>query len=119
AGGVLQRAGAAELRGDGRIGSGTDPGVDQNRHGGLFQDDAQVVGVADAQTGTDQAGQRHYHDAAYVGQLAGNDGVVTGIDHDIEPFPDQHFGGLDGFHHVGEQGLLVGQHFQLDQIAPV
>src|SRR5690606_18494381 len=77
-GGVHQHPGAAQLHGDGGIGSGTDPGVNQNRHGGLFQDDAQVVGVADAQTGTDQAGQRHYRDAADVGQLAGNDGVVTG-----------------------------------------
>ena len=54
-----------------------------------------------------------------LGQLASDDRVVAGIDHDVEAVPDQHFGGLEGLDHIGKQRLLIGQHFQLDQFVAV
>ncbi len=118
-GGVHQHRLATQLHGDRCIGSGAHAGVDQHRDLGFLEDDAQVVGVADAQAGADQAGQRHYRDAADLGQLAGDDRVVAGVHHHVEAVLHQLLGGLEGLDDVGEQGLLVGEDFQLDQVVPV
>ena len=83
-----------------------------------FEDDAQVVGVADAQARADQAGQGHNCDAAHLGQLAGDDGVVAGVDHHVETFLDQHFGGLEGLDHVGEEGLWSARTSSLTRLCP-
>src|SRR5690606_25666646 len=113
-GAVHQHRLTAQFHGDGRVGSGTYTGINQHRHLGLFEDDAQVVRVADAKTSADQAGQRHDGDTADLGQLAGDDRVVAGVDHDVETFANQDFSRLEGLDHVGKQGLLICQHFQLD-----
>ncbi len=109
----------AQFHRDGGIGGGTDTGIDQHRHFGFFKNDLQVVRVADTQTAADQASQRHDRDAADFGQLAGDDRVITGVDHHLEAVLDQNLGGLEGFDHIREQGFLVSQHFELDQIAAV
>ncbi|MNM93297.1 hypothetical protein D3C81_1056660 [compost metagenome] len=51
--------------------------------------------------------------------MAGDDRVVAGVHHHVEAVLDQHFGGLEGLDDVGKQGLLVGQHFQLDQVVAI
>ena len=69
---------------------------------GTFEDDAQVVGIADPQTRADQTGQRHDGDTADGFQLASDDGIVAGVDHDVEAVGDQGFGGLEGLDDIGE-----------------
>ncbi|MNG99622.1 hypothetical protein D3C79_587960 [compost metagenome] len=116
---VHQHRLAAHFHGDGGVGGSAHARIDQHRNLGFLKDDLQVVGVADTQAGTDQTCQWHDRDAAGFGQLTGDDRVVAGVDHHVETILDQHFGGLEGFDHIGEQGLLVGQDFQFDQVVTI
>src|SRR5215218_5266831 len=105
---------AAELHGDGGVGGGADPGVQDHRDGGLLDDDAQVVGVGDAHAGADRRPQGHDRGAAQLGQVAGQDRVVVGVGEHGEPVVDQGLGGVAELDPVREQGPVVADDLQLD-----
>ena len=113
--GVHEHAVAAEFHRDRGIGSGADAGVDDDRHLRVLDDFDQVPAVLDAEARTDRRGQRHHRDAADFFEPFGQDRIVAGVDHDLEAVGDELLGGLQGLHDVGEQRLLVAEHFQLDQ----
>nr|GFD56308.1 hypothetical protein [Tanacetum cinerariifolium] len=90
---------AAQLHRDGGVRSRPDTGIDQHRNLRFFEDDLQVVRIADPQASTDQACQRHDRAAADFRQLASDDRVIAGVDHHVEAVLDQRFSGLEGFDH--------------------
>ena len=81
---VHQHRIATQLHGNGGVGGRAYARVHQHRNLGFFEDDLQVVRVADTQAGTDQTGQRHHRNAADFCQLAGNDRVIAGVNHHVE-----------------------------------
>lgn len=115
-GGVYQYCFVIQFYGDCCIGSGVYVGVYQYWDFGFFEDDVQVVGVVDVQVGVDQVGQWYYCDVVDFGQLVGDDWVVVGVYYYVEVVFYQLFGGFEGFDDVGEQGFLVGEDFQFDQV---
>ena len=106
----------AQLHGDGRVGRGADTGIHDDRHPGLRLDDPEVVRVLDAEAGADRRAQRHHRGGARVLELAAHDGIVVGVRQDDEPFVDQDPRGFEQRFVVGEQRLLVADHFQLDPV---
>jgi hypothetical protein len=117
--GIHQHAVAAEFHRHGGIGRGADAGIDDDRHAGFGDDDLQVPRIQDAHAGTDQTGQRHDGDTSHALEHARLYGIVRAIDHDAEALADQRLGSAQGFRHVGEQRLLIAQHFELDQIVTI
>ena len=51
-----------------------------------------------------------------VFQLLRRDGIVSGVGHDDESSPHQLFGGLQQSYHIGEQGALIADDLQFDEV---
>ena len=83
---------------------------------GRLDDHLDVVRVADAQPGADRRAQRHHRRAAHLLQLAGQHRVVVGVGQHGEPVVDQLLGRVQQLDRVGQQGALVGDHLELDQV---
>ena len=90
-----------------------DTGIDDHRYARLFNDQADVDRVLDAEARADQRTQRHDGDAAGIFQLARVDRIVAAIDHHFETLGDEDFRGGERLLHIRIQRLLIGQHFQL------
>ncbi len=118
-GGVHQDPVTAQFHGYGGIRGGTHAGIDQDRYRGVLDDGEDVVGIADAEAGSNRRGQRHDGHATHFLEAPGDDRVVIGVDHDLEALPDQCFGGLQGLGDIRKQGLLVTEHLQLHQVVAV
>ena len=117
--GVHQHTIAAQFHRDGGIAGSADTGIDDDRHLGVLDDRKDVVAILDAEAGADRGGQRHHGAAANLFQPLGQYRVITAIDHHVEAFLDQRFGGGQRADHVRVQGLRIGQHFELDQLAAI
>ena len=106
---------APQLHGNRRIGSSSYTGIDDDRHLGVIDNQAQIPRIQDAHAGTDQRGERHHRDATNIFEHPGLDRVVRAVDHDMEAIFDQRFRRLQGFRHIGKQAGRIAQNFQLAQ----
>ena len=113
---VHQHAIAAQLHRNGGVRGRAHAGIDQHRHLGVVDDQAQIPRVEDAHAGANQGGQRHHRHTADVFQHPGLDGVVGAVHHDLEALLDQSFGRFQGLGHVREQVARVAQDLELDQV---
>ena len=113
-----QYAVVAELHRQRRVGRGADAGVEDHRHAGLLDDEAQVVRVEDALPGADGRAERHHRGAADVLEAAGQDGIVGRVGEHDEAVVDELLGGLHERGRVRQQGAVVADHLELDPVRP-
>ena len=86
-GGVHQHAVGAELHRQRRVRCRADAGVDDERHARELADDADVVGVLDAEARADRRAERHDRRRAGVLQLAAGDRIVVRVRQHDEALP--------------------------------
>ncbi len=72
--------------------------------------------VADPEATPDGRPQGHDGRASRLFEATGQDGVVVGIGQDHEALVAQLFGGVEQFHGIGEQGVLVPDHLELHPV---
>jgi voltage-gated sodium channel len=107
---------AAQFHCQGGIRRGADAGVEHDGDAGAGDDQLEVVGVADAQAGADRRAEGHDGGAPGFLQAQGQDRVVVGVGQDGEAVGDQGRGGVEQFERVGQQGAVVGDHFEFDPV---
>jgi hypothetical protein len=84
----------------------------------VLGDQLEVVRVADAEPGPDRRAERHDRRAPDVLQLPRQHRVVVRVRQHREAVVDQGLGGVEQLDRVGQQGALVGDDLQLDQVRP-
>src|SRR5438067_2853642 len=114
-GGVHEHGVAAELERLGGMRRRADAGVDDHRHPALLDDDAEVVGVPDAEPRADRRGERHDGGAAEVLEALAGDRVVRDVGQDLEALLQEHARRLDRRRDVGEERPFVADHLELHE----
>ena len=94
----------------------SDSSIDDHRNLSLLQNDAEIVGVADAGTGADRRAEGHHRGAADVGETPREDGVVGGVGEHHEALVDELLGGFEQLGRVGQERVLVADHLELDPV---
>ena len=79
-------------------------------------DDADVVGVLNAEAGPDRRAERHHGRRAGVLELPAGDRIVVRIGQDDEAFPDEDARRFDQGLVVGEERPLVADHLELHPV---
>ena len=72
--------------------------------------------VQDAEPSADGGAQGHDRCGTDLLQTAGDGGIITGVDQRDESTVGQLFSGLQGLDDIREQGVLIGDDFDLDEI---
>ncbi len=107
---------AAELHRQGGVGGRADASVEHHGHLHGVAQQGEVVGVADAHAAADGGAERHHRGAADVLQAPREHGVVGGVGEHDEALVDELLGGAQQLGGVGQQGVLVADHLELDPI---
>ena len=81
-----------------------------------LEDEAQVVGVADAHAAADRRAERHHRRAAGVLQAPREDRVVVRVGQHGEALVHQLLGRLEQLGRVGQQRAVVADHLELDPV---
>ena len=111
-----QHAVAARLHRERGVRGGADAGVEDHRHAGLLDDQAQVVRVVDPHAAADRRAERHHRRAAGVLEPARQDRVVVGVGEHDEAVGHQLLGGRQQLGGVGQQRLVVADHLELHPV---
>ena len=91
----------AKLHRDRCVAGGPDPGVEDDGHAGLLNDQFDVVRVADAEPRADWGAQGHHGGTARLLESPGEDGIVVGVRQYREAVGYQLVGGREQLDRVG------------------
>ncbi len=113
-GGVDEDCVGAEFHGLGRVAWGSDAGVDDDRHDGLLDDNAELVAGLEALMGADGGAEGHDGGRADLLEASCEDGVGVDVGKDGESLADETFGGGEGFDGIWEEVARVRVDLELD-----